>query len=89
VASPNAAPDSCPSWCVTRHGAQLGEEDWVHLGEPLSVDDDVEARLCMSVDPVTGARDGPFFMIGSSEYTLAGARELAASLVAAADAAAQ
>ncbi|HEX5857933.1 MAG TPA: hypothetical protein VFY91_07485 [Microbacterium sp.] len=43
----------------------------------------------MSVDPLTGAADGPYFIIGSEEYTLAGAKELAASLIAAAEAAAQ
>jgi hypothetical protein len=42
----------------------------------------------MSVDPETGAEDGPYFIIGSSEYTLAGARDLAATLLAAVDAAA-
>ena len=35
----------CPDWCVARHGAQLGEEDWVHSGEPLTVTEGVTAQL--------------------------------------------
>lgn len=85
--SPRADSLGCPRWCVTGHGVQSGEEDWVHLSEPLAVADDVRAQLCMSVDPETGALDGPYFLIASSEYTLEAARDLGAALIAVADAA--
>jgi hypothetical protein len=35
----------------------------------------------MSVDPDTGAEDGPFVLIGTSEYTVAEARALGRSLM--------
>ena len=71
----------CPSWCVAGHGVHLGEEDWVHLGEPLPMTDGVSAQLCMSIDPVTGTQDGPYVLIGGTEYTLAAAASLASSLM--------
>jgi hypothetical protein len=61
---------------------QGGEEDWVHTGEAVPVVDGLLARLCMSVDPVTGVRDGPYVVIGSSELTLAETTSLGASLLA-------
>jgi hypothetical protein len=36
----------------------------------------------MSIDPDTGEADGPYVMIGSTEYTVAEAVRLARSLVA-------
>ena len=42
---------ACPAWCATGHGVQLGEEDWVHLGEPVLLTDGVSAQLCMTIDP--------------------------------------
>lgn len=78
---PNLARASCPPWCATGHGIHLGEDDWVHLSEPLPLTDGVSAQLCMSIDPVSGAEDGPYVVIGSSEYTLAEAQALAASLM--------
>ena len=74
--------ETCPQWCVTGHGAHLGEEDWIHLSEPLAVADGTLARLCMSVDPLTGAADGPYVVIGSTEYTLSEAEALGDSLIA-------
>jgi hypothetical protein len=71
----------CPPWCATRHGVSLGEEDWVHVSEPLAVADDTLARLCMSIDPETGAVDGPYLIIGTREYTLPEAEALAGSLM--------
>lgn len=71
----------CPGWCVARHGAQLGEEDWVHVGEPLTVAEGVTAHLCMSVDPGCGEADGPYVLIGVSEYTPAAAAELGRTLM--------
>ena len=72
----------CPSWCAVGHGATLGEEDWLHIGEPLPLAADLLARLCMSIDPDTGAVDGPYVLIGASEYSLAEATALGASLMA-------
>ncbi|MFI7483508.1 DUF6907 domain-containing protein [Kocuria sp. M1R5S2] len=71
----------CPPWCVTGHGVHLGEEDWVHVGEPLTVAPGVVARLGMSVDPGTGAVDGPYVLVGGTECTLAQAAALGAALV--------
>jgi hypothetical protein len=71
----------CPGWCVARHGAQLGEEDWVHVGEPLTVAEGVTAHLCLSVDPECGEADGPYVLIGVSEYTPAAAAELGRALM--------
>ena len=73
---------NCPLLCAIQHGANHGEEDWVHMCEALEVADGVPARLCTSVDPDTGAEDGPYVIIGSSEYTLDEAEELGMSLVA-------
>lgn len=73
----------CPAWCVAGHGVHAGEEDWVHVGEPLVVSDGgTTARLCMSVDPATGDQDGPYILIGSIEYTPAAALALAQALMA-------
>jgi hypothetical protein len=72
---------ACPDWCNVRHGISEGEEDWVHVSEPLAVADDVEARLCMSVDPNTEAEDGPYVVVGSREYSLTEAEHLGASLM--------
>lgn len=78
---------ACPAWCFTRHGVQMGEEDWVHGGEPLTVTEDVVARLCMSTDPATGVIDGPYVIVGSTQYTPDEAEALAQSLMAMAHAA--
>ncbi len=72
---------TCPPWCNVRHGLSDGEEDWVHVSEPLVVADDVAARLCMSVDPETEATDGPYVVVGSREYSLTEAERLGASLM--------
>lgn len=71
----------CPCWCVAEHGINVGEEDWLHEGEPLTVRTGVLARLCMSVDPRTGAVDGPYVLVGSIEYTLPEAATLGGSLI--------
>lgn len=78
----SVVPKTCPRWCVTHHGMHLGEEDWIHTGEPVVVADGTVARLCMSIDPVTGAEDGPYVLIGDSELTLAETAELGGLLVA-------
>lgn len=72
---------TCPTWCRTRHGAAAGEDDWLHVSEPLVLADDVIARLCMSVDPRTDEADGPYVIVGTREYSLAEAAELGASLI--------
>jgi hypothetical protein len=77
-----AARAGCPSWCATRHGVHVGEEDWLHLSEPLPVAEGVSAWLCLSIDPLTSAQDGPYMVIGSREYTLPQAQALGASLLA-------
>ncbi|GAA1765230.1 DUF6907 domain-containing protein [Kocuria aegyptia] len=73
---------SCPHWCVSGHGVHRGEEDWLHQGEPLMVARGVVARLCMSVNPDTGAVDGPYVLVGTTEHTLSEAEALGAALVA-------
>ena len=70
----------CPQWCTAAHGVLQGEEDFVHHGDPVMLDDDATARLCMSIDPSTGEHDGPYIMVGSREYTLGHAAELADQL---------
>jgi hypothetical protein len=72
----------CPHWCTTVHGVLQGEEDAVHHGDPVLLDDDTTARMCMSIDPSTGERDGPYILIGSREYSLDQAAELGAQLTA-------
>lgn len=73
---------SCPSWCANGHGVHRGEEDWLHLSEPLPIAEGVSARLCLSIDPLTRAQDGPYIVIGAQEYTLPQAQALGASLLA-------
>lgn len=75
-------PNTCPRWCVTHHGVHLGEEDWIHTSEPVMIADGTVARLCMSIDPDTGAKDGPYVLIGNSELTLTETAELGGSLLA-------
>jgi hypothetical protein len=67
---------------VTRHSPDLGEENWLHLGEAVVLDDGIVARLCISIDPDSGIQDGPYVLIGTTEYTLREAEALGASLVA-------
>ncbi len=80
--------DTCPTWCVTEHGTFLGEEDCLHTGADLHLVDDLTARLCCSVDPGTGAVDGPYIIVGSDEWTVERTRGMANALFALADAAA-
>lgn len=72
---------TCPPWCNVRHGVTEGEDDWVHVSEPLVVADEVAARLCMSVDPETDTADGPYVVVGSREYSLTEAERLGVSLI--------
>ena len=72
----------CPEWCVTAHDPSRGEEDWVHLSEPLVLTDGVMARLCMSVDPATGEQDGPYVLVGDEQLTPEQAERLGIELSA-------
>lgn len=83
--APPATQSACPHWCVTRHGLRTGEEDWVHTSAPVSVADGLVALLCMSVDPAGRTVDGPYVLIGTTEYTVAEAKALGDSLIALAD----
>ncbi len=69
------------AWQPVRR-VHLGEEDWVHTGEPLPIADGVLARTCMSVDPDTGTMDGPYVIVGWRQYSLDEAEALGASLIA-------
>ena len=62
-------PTTCPGWCVLRHGAHAGEDDHVHVGGALLVRNDV-LRLVATIDPETGAKEGPFVLMGAQELTL-------------------
>lgn len=71
----------CPCWCVTRHNPARGEDDWVHEGAPLQVEDDVAARLCVSVNPSNGDIDGPYVLVGARELTVEQAEALGVSFI--------
>ena len=79
--SPSTSRDLCPSWCVTGHRAELGEEDWLHCSEPVPFVDGLRAHLAMSIDPGTGEVDGPYVLIGTSEYSMSQAVDLAEGLL--------
>ena len=74
-----ARPATCPEWCARVHGDQLGEDDHVHVGGSLMVRRTL-LRLCTTIDPATGAQDGPYVLAGSEEYTLYEADVLIAAL---------
>ncbi|MEX5271423.1 DUF6907 domain-containing protein [Kocuria sabuli] len=83
--NPPAAP-TCPEWCVAPHGRYRAEEDWVHLGEPLGLTrEGTRAQLCLSVDPATGAVDGPYVLVGATEYAPVAAAALGRALTALAE----
>lgn len=69
----------CPAWCTAMHGVLQGEDDHVHVGGRLLVRE-TALRLCATVDPRTGATEGPFVLVGSEEYTLHEAEAMAAAL---------
>ena len=72
-------PAACPEWCASKHGQHGGEDDHVHVSGARVVRRTV-LRLCESVDPDTGARDGPYVLLGSDEFTLAEAHALVDAL---------
>jgi hypothetical protein len=59
-----------------------GEDDWLHTGTPLYLTNDVIARLCASVDPDTGATDGPYVIVNDDEWTLGHTRSVGHALIA-------
>src|SRR3712207_4401503 len=71
----------CPAWCVTRHNRLSGEDDWLHMGEPVELTARIIARVCMTVEPETGAVDGPYVLIGHAEFTLDQAAALAGTVL--------
>lgn len=73
--------NTCPPWCVTEHGAYLGEEDWIHTSAPVVVADELDARLCMSIHPDTGVVDGPYVLLGANELTADEAKAIGESLI--------
>ena len=72
---------ACPPWCVTRHGHHDGEDDWLHMGEPVELTARIIARVCMTVEPDTGEVDGPYVLIGHAEFTLDQAAALAGTVL--------
>lgn len=48
----------------------------------MPLTDGVQARLTLSINPESGEVDGPYVLIGATEYTVAQAAALVASLAA-------
>ena len=71
--------ESCPDWCAIRHESARGAEDQVHVGGALLVQRTV-LRLCTTIDAAAGTEDGPFVLLGGSEFTLHEADALIAAL---------
>jgi hypothetical protein len=72
-------PATCPGWCVLRHGAHTGEEEHLHVGGALLVRHDM-LRLVATIDPETGAKEGPLVLMGAEELTLHEAEALIGAL---------
>lgn len=62
-------PATCPPWCTLTHGPHRGEDDTVHVSGSLVVRRTV-LRLCMTLDPSTGAQEGPYVLLGAEEFSL-------------------
>lgn len=75
-------PDTCPAWCVTKHGELQDEEDHLHISAGLRLTAGVAAHLCITIDPYTGATDGPYILADSEEWTLDQARSIGHALIA-------
>ena len=86
-ADPNRPP-TCPPWCIVRHGVVQGEDDHLHVGGALLVQRTV-LRLAVSIDPHTGAAEGPHVLAGSEEYSLHEAEALIDALTQLVEAGAQ
>ena len=79
------ASNTCPRWCRTEHGELDGEENHLHTGASLRLADGVTAYLCATIDPYTGATDGPYILVESEEWSLDRARSIGQALIALAD----
>jgi hypothetical protein len=66
-----AVANICPCWCAVHHVGHGVEErgDLAHISGALLVKRTV-LRLAASIDPDTGAQDGPVVYVGDEEYTL-------------------
>jgi hypothetical protein len=86
--SANAVPSSagCPAWCTIEHGVFNGEDDHLHTSAPLYLTGTVTAILCATIDPATGATDGPYLHVDGEEWTLDHTRSIGQALIALADA---
>ena len=69
VAPSPGRPATCPAWCALGHGGHPGEDDTVHVSGALMVRRTV-LRLCMTHDPSTGEREGPYVLVGAEEFSL-------------------
>ena len=74
---------TCPAWCVRRHD-DPADDAHVHVSGALMVRRTV-LRLCMTIDPGSGDRDGPYVLVGNDEYTIHEADVLIAALTDLAD----
>lgn len=72
-------PATCPGWCRLRHGVRTGEDDHLHVGSALLVRQSV-LRLVVTIDPETGAEQGPHVLMGSQELNLFEAEALIGAL---------
>jgi hypothetical protein len=67
--------NSCPTWCALRHGEHPGEDDTLHVSKPVFVQNTL-VRLAATLDPDTGAQDGPYLLLGNEELGLDEAGDL-------------
>jgi hypothetical protein len=58
------------------------KNDHLHAGAPLYLTERVIARLCATVDPETGAVDGPYVVVDSDEWTLDHTRDVGRAVIA-------
>lgn len=72
-------PPTCPPWCELGHGIHTGEDDTVHIGGKLCVRNTL-MRLVATIDPETGAQDGPYVLMGTQELTITEVHDLIAAL---------
>jgi hypothetical protein len=54
---------------VIQHGVVEGEDDHLHVSGTLTVRRTL-LRLAVTIDPATGAVDGPHVLAGCEEYSL-------------------
>ena len=77
---PTQRPGPCPDWCTVRHGRHAGEDDLVHISKQVFVGNTL-VRLCSTIDPESGAQDGPYLLVGNEELRLDEARNLIQVLI--------